>query len=264
MLPNHAPLVIAEQFGTLAALFPGRIDLGVGRAPGTDPRTALALRRTLARRPRSFPAGCAGIDRLSGRSPAANRCEPSRARARSAGLDAGLEPLWREVGGGAGPALCVCLAFRAGTTDRRALRFTEEPFHASRFLAKPYVMLGIKWWRPTAMRKHARLLPRCSRLSSICAPAGPGTLPPPVDDIAPYLADPRVAAMLRSVLAVAQVGSPRTVKAGLEAFVSRYQPDELMVAAQIYRSRRAQALLRAFLGPLITRGGRPLKRGQAK
>ena len=68
MLPNHAPLVIAEQFGTLAALFPGRIDLGVGRAPGTDPRTALALRRTSAGRSRQFSPGCAGVDRLSGRS----------------------------------------------------------------------------------------------------------------------------------------------------------------------------------------------------
>ena len=124
MLPNHAPLVIAEQFGTLAALFPGRIDLGVGRAPGTDPRTALALRRTLQRRCREFSPGCAGADRLSGRSPARpGGARHSRHGQQGAGVDSGIEPLWRATGGGAGPALRLCLAFRAGAAGTERWRF---------------------------------------------------------------------------------------------------------------------------------------------
>ncbi len=84
----------------------------------------------------------------------------------------------------------------------------------------------------------------------------PGPLPPPVDDIAALLADPRIGVMLKSVLAVAQVGSPETVKAGLEAFIARHQPDELMVAGQIFDHAGAQTLLRASGSALITRDAR--------
>ena len=120
MLPNHSPLVIAEQFGTLESLFPGRIDLGLGRAPGTDMLTARALRRDPAQAGGPFPAGCRRTQELFRRSRArpedhcGARCGPE-----SAALDPGLEPVRCSACRHSGPAIRLCLAFRAGCTSSR-------------------------------------------------------------------------------------------------------------------------------------------------
>ena len=117
MLPNHAPLVVAEQFGTLESLFPGRIDLGLGRAPGTDQATARALRRTLASDPEAFPHDV--LELMSYFSPAARTDGEGRARR---GLNVpiyilGLEPVRRAGCRGARAALRLCVALRAGADD---------------------------------------------------------------------------------------------------------------------------------------------------
>ena len=124
MLPNHSPLVIAEQFGTLEALYPGRIDLGLGRAPGSDQATAQALRRNLMTRRGRVPARRGGADGPDV-GPAAP-AHPRRARHRreGAGLDPGLQPVRRAARRHARPALCLRLAFRAGADDAGHRRST--------------------------------------------------------------------------------------------------------------------------------------------
>ncbi len=120
MLPNHAPLVIAEQFGTLASLYPGRIDLGLGRAPGTDQLTARALRRSPLATPTSFPEDVVELMAyFRPPQPGQRGAGGARRRARGADLDPGLEPVRRAAGGGAGPAVRVRLALRAGRADAR-------------------------------------------------------------------------------------------------------------------------------------------------
>ena len=125
MLPNHAPLQVAEQFGTLASLYPGRIDLGLGRAPGTDHAAAFALRRTLQAQSRRVSARRDRADRVLPRSAArpAGPRGPRRRLAR-ADLDSRLEPVRRAGGGGARPAVFVRVAFRAAAAapgDRRSI-----------------------------------------------------------------------------------------------------------------------------------------------
>ena len=119
MLPNHAPLVIAEQFGTLATLFPGRIDLGLGRAPGTDPLTTRALRRNLDGDVDAFPRDVIELQPLlrgAGRRPA--RAGGAGSGSRRAALDTRIEPVRRAARGDARAALRVRVALRAAAADR--------------------------------------------------------------------------------------------------------------------------------------------------
>ena len=115
-----------------------------------------------------------------------------------------------------------------------ALAIYRDRFRPSQWLDKPYAMLGLNVIMAESDTEAWRLATSLQQAFINLRTGNPGPLPPPVDDIAPYLADPRVKAMLDGVLAVAQVGAPETVKAGLEAFIARYRPDELMVAGQIY------------------------------
>ncbi len=234
MLPNHAPLVIAEQFGTLAALFPGRIDLGVGRAPGTDPRTAAALRRNLGGDVDHFPQDVLELIAYMD-DPQFN--QPVRA---IPGMGSKV-PVWvlgsSLYGAQLAAALGLPYAFASHFAPEQltdALATYRAQFRPSRFFAKPHVMLGLNVVvaETDAEAKHLFTSLQQAFINLRTGRAGP--LPPPVEDMRPFLADPRIEAMLRSVLAVAQVGAPETVKAGLEAFIALHQPDELMVAAQVY------------------------------
>ena len=179
MLPNHAPLQVAEQFGTLASLFPGRVDLGLGRAPGTDHAAAFALRRTLQANPDEFPrdvmelidyfrdaaAGPAGA-RGSGRRPA------------RADLDPRLEPVRRAGRRGARPAVLVRVALRAAA-DARGDRRLSRALHAVGAFAAPYVMLGVNIVAADT-DAEARFLASSGRQSFASLRAGrPITLPPP-------------------------------------------------------------------------------------
>jgi luciferase family oxidoreductase group 1 len=234
MLPNHAPLVIAEQFGTLAALYPGRIDLGVGRAPGTDPRTAVALRRTLNSDVDHFPQD---VLELIG-----YLDDPQLGQAVRAIPGQGSKvPVWilgsSLYGAQLAAALGLPYAFASHFAPEQlseALSLYRAQFRPSRFLSAPYVLLGLNVVMADTDGEAKRLFTSLQQAFINLRTGRPGPLPPPVDDIRPFLADPRVEAMLKSVLAVAQVGARETVKAGLEAFIARHQPDELMVTAQIY------------------------------
>jgi luciferase family oxidoreductase group 1 len=233
MLPNHAPLVIAEQFGTLAALYAGRIDLGLGRAPGTDQRTARALRRNLQSDGDSFPHDV--IELISYFQP----WSPDRAvhAVPGAGLDV---PVWilgsSLYGAQLAAALGLPYAFASHFAPEhlaQAVEVYRELFKPSAFLSEPYVMLGLNVIAAET-DSAARLLLTSLQQAVINLRTGrPGPLPPPVEDFESRL-DPQARAILRSVLACAVVGSPQTVEHGLAAFAERYKPDEIMVTTQIF------------------------------
>jgi luciferase family oxidoreductase group 1 len=242
MLPNHAPLVIAEQFGTLAALFPGRIDLGVGRAPGTDQRTALALRRTLQGDIENFPQDVLELIAYL------DDPQPGQAVRAVPGMGSKV-PVWMLGSSLYGAQLAAALglpyAFASHFAPEQlvqALTLYRAQFRPSRFLEKPHVMLGLNVVAAQTDAQAKHLFTSLQQAFINLRTGRPGPLPP-VDDMAGHFTDPRIEAMLASVLAVAQVGSPQTVKAGLEAFIAKHQPDELMVTGQIYDH---QARLRSY------------------
>jgi luciferase family oxidoreductase group 1 len=242
MLPNHAPLVIAEQFGTLAALFPGRIDLGLGRAPGGDPAVTHALRRSLAGDVDQFPRDV--LELQSYFRPAA----PGQAVQAVPG--AGLEvPLWilgsSTFGAQLAARLGLPFAFAshfAPAELERAVALYRAYFQPSEQLASPYVMLGVNVFAADT-DAEARLLFTSLQQAFVNLRTGrPGPLPPPAEGYADRLL-PEVRAMLDHVLACSIVGGPETVRSGLAAFAARTGADELMVTAQIYDH---QARLKSF------------------
>jgi len=235
MLPNHAPLVIAEQFGTLAALYPGRIDLGVGRAPGTDQATARALRRTLAGDVDRFPQDV--VELLSYFQPA-QPGQPVRA-VPGAGLEV---PVWILGSSLFGAQLAAMLglpfAFAshfAPAMMEQALAIYRDRFEPSETLAKPYVMLGLNIVAADTDAAARRLFTSVQQAFVNLRTGHPGPLPPPVDDMDARLdAIPGAREGLAQALACAVIGAPQTVRDGLAAFVARHRPDELMVTSQIF------------------------------
>jgi len=234
MLPNHAPLVIAEQFGTLAALFPGRIDLGVGRAPGTDPRTALALRRTLQGDIENFPQDVLELIAYMG--------DPVPGQPVRAVPGQGSKvPVWMLGSSLYGAQLAAALGLPYAFASHfapadmvQALQLYRAQFRPSQYLDKPYAMLGLNVVAADSDEEAKFLFTSLQQAFVNLRTGNPGQLPPPVNDISPYFADPRIAGMLKSVISLAQVGSPQTVKAGIEAFIAEHKPDELMVTGQIF------------------------------
>jgi luciferase family oxidoreductase group 1 len=248
MLPNHAPLVIAEQFGTLAALFPGRIDLGVGRAPGTDPRTALALRRSLDGDIQNFPNDVMELIGYLG--------DPQPGQAVRAVPGTGSHvPVWllgsSLYGAQAAAALGLPYAFAshfAPAELEQAIAIYRAQFQPNARNPRPYLMLGLNVVAADTDAEARRLFTSLQQAFINLRTGRPAPLPPPIDAIAPLLADPRLGMMLDSALACAVVGSADTVKAGLDAFIARHQPDELMVTAQIYdhtARKRSYEILKA-------------------
>ena len=233
MLPNHAPLVIAEQFGTLAALHPGRIDLGLGRAPGTDMATARALRRNLDAGVDSFPQD---VQELMAWFEAASPDQRLRA-VPGEGQDVEMWILGSSTYGAQLAAILgLPYAFAshfAPAEMETALELYRSRFQPSDRLEKPHAMLGINIVvAPTD--EEARLLFTSQQQAFVNLRTGrAGKLPPPKAGYEDTL-DPPIRAMLNQVLSTALVGSPETVARGLEAFVSRTGADELMVTAQIY------------------------------
>jgi len=233
MLPNHAPLLIAEQFGTLAALHPGRIDLGLGRAPGSDQITARAMRRTLHSSGEEFPQDV--VELMSYFQPA----EPGQAvqAVPGAGLDV---PIWILGSSTYGAQLAAILglpfAFAshfAPAMMMEAMAIYRARFRPSAQLAAPYVMLGIN---VTAAETDAEAMYLFSSLqqSFLNLRSGqPGRLPPPVEGFDARI-DRYGRAMLDDALACAIAGGTATVRAGLDAFVRRTGADELMVTANIF------------------------------
>ena len=233
MLPNHAPLVIAEQFGTLESLFPGRIDLGLGRAPGSDQVTARALRRTLAGDVDGFPRDVVEL--------MAYFRDPEPGQAVRAVPGAGLKvPIWilgsSLFGAQLAAALGLPFAFAshfAPAQMMEALRLYRAAFQPSPDLAAPRTMLGVNVVAADTDGAARRLLTSLQQAFVSLRRGRPVPLPPPVDRFDEQL-DPIERAQLDAVLAHSVVGSPETVRAGLEAFAARTGADELIVVSQIF------------------------------
>ncbi|MFN3585228.1 LLM class flavin-dependent oxidoreductase [Phenylobacterium sp.] len=234
MLPNHAPLVIAEQFGTLESLFPGRIDLGVGRAPGTDQLTARALRRTLVGDVDRFPQD---VIELMGYFQPVQPGQPVRA-VPGAGLDV---PLWMLGSSTFGAELAAILglpyAFAshfAPAQLEQAIQVYRTNFRPSERLAEPHLMLALNVVAAETDAEARRLFSSLQQAFLNLRTGRPTPLPPPVDDMDRRLAAAGISPAEQGALAKAVVGGPETVRRGLAEFVETYRPDEVIVTAQIY------------------------------
>jgi luciferase family oxidoreductase group 1 len=244
MLPNHAPLVIAEQFGTLATLFPGRIDLGLGRAPGTDHGTARALRRNLERGVDSFPDDVVELMGYLG----ASSGEGGRSVRAIPGTGTNV-PVWILGSSLYGAELAAVLglpfAFAshfAPALLEPAIEIYRSTFRPSAHLARPHLMLGVNVIAATTDSEAQRLVTSLHQAFVQLRRGRPGPLPPPREDFHAQLT-PVERAGLDEILSCAFVGSADTVRRGLEAFVARTGADELIVAAHIHDH---QARLRSY------------------
>jgi luciferase family oxidoreductase group 1 len=233
MLPNHAPLLIAEQFGTLAALHPGRVELGLGRAPGSDQVTARAVRRALLGGADDFPQDV--VELIHYFEPA----EPGQAVQAVPG--AGLEvPIWILGSSLFGAQLAAYLGLPFAFASHfapgmmmQAIAIYRERFRPSAQLALPHVMLGVVAVAAET-NEEARFLFSSLQQSTLNNRIGrPGRVPPPVADFEARL-DPMARAILADSHSCAIVGDPATVRAGLEDFVRRTGADELMITANIF------------------------------
>ena len=232
MLPNHSPLVIAEQFGTLEALYPGRIDLGLGRAPGTDQLTARALRRD-PMSANEFPRDVQDLQLLFG------PVQPGQAIRAVPG--AGLEvPIWILGSSTFGARLAALLglpyAFAshfAPTDLMAALDLYRQEFRPSRQLAEPYAMAGLNVFAADTDDEARRLFTTPQQGFTNRFRGIPGPYLPPIDDIEAYWT-PAEKAGAMAMLAQSVVGSPATVRAGVERFVELTGVDEIMVVSAIF------------------------------
>ena len=251
MLPNHAPLTIAEQFGTLESLFPGRIDLGLGRAPGTDQAAAYALRRNLNGDEGQFPRDVMELMRYF------QPEEPARVRAiPGEGLDV---PIWILGSSLFGAQLAALLGLPFAFASHFAPAQLEEALHVYRSsfrpsarLDRPYVMLGFNVLAAES-DEEARFLASSMQQSFISLRNGnPSPLPPPVDGYYEQL-DPAWRAIIDRLSANAAIGSPATVQTRMESFVKRTGADELMITAQVHdfekRLRSFEIVADIFLTP---------------
>jgi luciferase family oxidoreductase group 1 len=255
MLPNHSPLVIAEQFGTLESLYPGRVDLGLGRAPGTDQAAAYALRRNLAADVNQFPNDVIEL---------MNYFKPSEPGQRVRAIPGeGLNiPIWILGSSLFGAQLAAMLglpyAFAshfAPSQMMEALDQYRSNFKPSEQLARPYVMLGFNVFAAEGDEEARYLASSMEQAFVNLRRSAPTPLPPPVEGYAQGL--PRAQrATLEHILSASAIGSPATVAAAVAAFVERTGADELMVTSQIYDHERR---LRSFeiLADLFLRGPVP-------
>jgi luciferase family oxidoreductase group 1 len=232
MLPNHAPLVIAEQFGTLASLYPGRIDLGLGRAPGTDGRTAMALRRNMAGGD-TFPQDVIELQSYF------RTAEPGQLVRAVPG--AGLEvPIWllgsslfsAQLAAYLGLPFAFASHF-APDAMMEALRIYRATFRPSPQLARPYAMLGLNVCAADSDAEAERLFTSLQQQWTLLRRGSPAPLPPPVDTMDGRWSEAEKAG-LEHALARAIVGSADTVRGKLQAFIAETAADEVIVTSQIY------------------------------
>lgn len=236
MLSNHAPLVIAEQFGTLAALYPGRIDLGIGRAPGADPMTVRALRRTTDQDPDAFPRDVVELMAYFQPSQPGQRVQAIP----GAGLDV---PVWilgsSTYGAQLAAALGLPYAFAAHFAPADldlALSLYRSQFRASDRLAKPRVMVAMNIVAAETDAEALRLFTSLQQAFFNLRTGRPAPLPPPFPEgIGPDSA--AAVGLFADVLARSIVGGPATVRAGLEALITRTGADEVMATAGIFDHR---------------------------
>lgn len=246
MLPNHAPLQVAEQFGTLAALYPGRIDLGLGRAPGTDQPAARALRRYLQGAD-DFPADVA---ELLGYFEPVRRGQQVRAvPGHGVGLDVQVWILGSSLFGARLAAkLGLPYAFASHFAPEAmvdAIALYRRDFRHSARLARPHLMLALNVVAADTDAEAGRLFTTQQQSFVNLRRGRLGLVPPPLSSaqaIHDFCSAEEKAGVDRA-LACAVVGDTRSVRAGIEAFVARHQPDELLLTANIFDH---QARLRSF------------------
>ncbi|MFJ1467618.1 LLM class flavin-dependent oxidoreductase [Massilia orientalis] len=234
MLPNHAPLVVAENFGTLETLFPGRIDLGLGRAPGADGATMRALRRS-AGDGGGFPDQVADIQRLLGPDMPGQRVRAVP------GVGTGV-PVWILGSGTFGAALAaergLPFAFAAHIAPQalhEAAHVYRSTFQPSAVGARPYLMVCLPLVAADSDEK-AQFLATTMFQRSLALVRGEGlTMLPPVADMGPHWR-PDEEEAVRSMLAAAIVGGPATVARGLEQVLSTTGVDELMFSSNFYHA----------------------------
>jgi luciferase family oxidoreductase group 1 len=233
MLPNHSPLVIAEQFGTLEALFPGRIDLGLGRAPGSDQNTARALRRNLTSDPDAFPQDVLELRRYF--------APPDGDQRVIAVPGNGLSvPLWilgsSLFGAQVAAALGLPFAFASHFAPAMMLQASEiyrRHFRPSAQLDRPHLMLGFNIFAADTDAEAALLATSMKQAFVNLRTGRPTPLPPPLDGYEKAL-PPAAIAMLAEVLSSSAVGSRDTVNRALAAFIERTRPDELLLTSMIF------------------------------
>ena len=233
MLPNHAPLIIAEQFGTLAALHPGRIDLGLGRAPGSDQIAARAMRRNLSADVNQFPHDV--VELLEYFHPTTSG-QPLQA---VPGAGEAVE-VWILGSSTFGAQLAAVLglpyAFASHFAPEQmqdAVSIYRDRFRPSDRLTAPHVMLGVNVFAAETDAEARHLFSSLQQAFVNSRRGRPGKLPPPIDDLDAKL-DAYARAMLADALACSVVGAPDTVRRGLQAFIASTGADELMVTAQIF------------------------------
>jgi luciferase family oxidoreductase group 1 len=233
MLPNHAPLVIAEQFGTLESLYGGRIDLGLGRAPGTDQRTARALRRDLGASAENFPHDVMELQALLG------PLQPNQAVRAVPGT--GLRvPIWllgsstfsAQLAAMLGLPFAFASHFAPGEL-MRALDIYRSRFQPSQQLREPYAMVGVNVFAANSDAEAQRLFTSLQQQFISLRRGTPGPLPPPVGNMDDHWS-PIERAGVEQSLAYSVIGAPDTVERGLQALIAETRADELMLTAQIY------------------------------
>ncbi len=241
MLPNHSPLLIAEQFGTLASLYPGRIDLGLGRAPGSDGLTARALRRD----PMAADAFPRDVMELQHYFQPAQPGQSVRA-VPGEGLDV---PLWilgsSLFGAQLAAALGLPYAFAshfAPAQMRQAVEIYRREFRPSAQLDSPYVMLGLGVCAADTDAEARRLFTTVQQQFLNLRRGTPGKMQPPIED-PNHEWHPQERFVLDQALSASVVGSPETVRRDLQAFILTHRPDEILATAMIFDH---QARLRSF------------------
>jgi luciferase family oxidoreductase group 1 len=252
MLPNHAPLLIAEQFGTLETLYPGRIDLGLGRAPGTDQLTLRALRR----RPESadsFPQDVVELQALLG--------PPQPGQAVRAVPGAGTNvPLWILGSSLFGAQLAAMLGLPYAFASHfapdallPALRLYRERFEPSAQLDRPHAMVGVNVVAAETDDEARRLFTSAQQQFTNLLRNTRGKLPPPIDDIESYWT-PAEKAQASHMLSCSFVGAAETVRGAITAFLAETGADELMVVSAIHdhkARRRSYEIISAALRPAL-------------
>ncbi|MBQ0820521.1 LLM class flavin-dependent oxidoreductase [Microvirga sp. HBU67558] len=232
MLPNHSPLVIAEQFGTLDALFPDRIDLGVGRAPGTDQRTLRALRRDPSAAD-TFPQDVLELQALLG------PVQPDQAIQAVPGAGSNV-PVWILGSSLFGAQLAAMLGLPYAFASHfapgalmQALQVYRERFQPSAQLDRPYAMVGVNVIAADTDEEARHLFTSAQQSFTNLFRGARGKLQPPIDNIESYWL-PHEKAQAMNMLSCSFVGSRETVRDGLEGFIAQTGADEVMVAAAIY------------------------------
>ena len=238
MLSNHSPLVIAEHFGTLESLYPGRIDLGLGRAPGTDRLTAWALRRDLMSAEEDFPQDV--VELLS------YFAAPDPGQGVRAVPGAGLRvPVWLLGSSDFSAQLAAYLglpyAFASHFAPQHlieALRVYREGFRPSEQLAEPYAMVALNVVAADTDAEARRLFTSMQQQFTNLVRGNPGPLKPPIDDIETYWL-PREKATVQHMMACSVVGSTETVRDGVGQFLERTRADELITSVRIFEQLAA-------------------------